>query len=321
MSGKIQKNRFKKGNTEDKYIVVDHDREIAERFYRVDSSWIHSKRNQRFYSNEVNALELLGENENIVKMLNKRTVDKNGMHFLVVSLEYIKMTSLNKIILSPCYKYTAKTVGEWLRQLFSAAAFLHQKQLVHRDIKPSNILVTDNFHLKITDFECCKSVDPAKTNTFDVGTIRYKPPESKGFNPINGRTLFTDSGDVFSIGITGWEIIMRSECILEESIDDSGSMMFINDVHRTPRLRCIREFEELITNSTSISHHLRPTALAAKSHLEEALKNNYFNSLKFEPDFDETLTKIHLPFDVKLIKSDGNDEESRESFTPPSVDF
>lgn len=38
------------------------------------------------------------------------------------------------------------------REIASGMDFLHSKQIIHRDLKTANILITDDYHAKVTDF-------------------------------------------------------------------------------------------------------------------------------------------------------------------------
>ncbi|KNC47759.1 AGC/PDK1 protein kinase [Thecamonas trahens ATCC 50062] len=48
-----------------------------------------------------------------------------------------------------------------MAELVSALEFLHSKNVVHRDLKPENVLITADWHLKITDFGTAKLLEPA----------------------------------------------------------------------------------------------------------------------------------------------------------------
>jgi len=43
-------------------------------------------------------------------------------------------------------------------ELINALEFLHERNIFHRDLKPQNILVSETFHLKVTDFGESKKI-------------------------------------------------------------------------------------------------------------------------------------------------------------------
>ncbi|GFS07387.1 3-phosphoinositide-dependent protein kinase 1 [Elysia marginata] len=111
----------------------------------------------------------------------------------------------------PCTRfYTAEVIV--------ALEYLHRLGIIHRDLKPENILLSDDMHIKITDFgtskvlqldEYGKPVSPPeqkKKNSF-VGTAEYVSPEVLNNQPANF------GSDLWALG-----------CIVYQCL--SGSMPF-----------------------------------------------------------------------------------------------
>jgi len=64
-------------------------------------------------------------------------------------------------------------------ELVNALQYLHTKGIVHRDLKPENVLISLDWHLKLTDFGTAKILGTeknARSNSF-VGTAEYVSPE------------------------------------------------------------------------------------------------------------------------------------------------
>lgn len=53
----------------------------------------------------------------------------------------------------------SKAAGVYMRQLFSAVAYCHSRNVIHRDIKGRNILLTHEGVAKLADFGSAKTVD------------------------------------------------------------------------------------------------------------------------------------------------------------------
>ncbi|CAK4076877.1 unnamed protein product [Aphanomyces euteiches] len=100
-----------------------------------------------------------------------------------------------------------------------AVAYLHSfsPPFIHRDLKPANLMVDRNHVVKITDFGVSKQeqrhLDPRRSSLPQmtvVGTVEYMAPEV-----IQGRdggaTTYTEAVDIYSLGVTMWDILHPGE--------------------------------------------------------------------------------------------------------------
>ena len=80
----------------------------------------------------------------------------------------------------------------------------HRPQVVHRDLKSPNLLVDQELHIKIADFNLSKiieDVDVALTSAGAASNPRWLPPE------VLSGGKFTAAGDVFAFGVVMWELL------------------------------------------------------------------------------------------------------------------
>ncbi|ELP94153.1 serine-threonine protein kinase, putative [Entamoeba invadens IP1] len=99
-----------------------------------------------------------------------------------------------------------------VRMLYDTARgmqFLHENRIMHLDLKPDNLLVNSLYTdsaccIKITDFGTSRFTHKAQSTEKGLGTPIYLAPE--GFKDV-----YTYAGDVYSFGITGWEIFYQDE--------------------------------------------------------------------------------------------------------------
>uniref|UniRef100_A0A7E4VPU5 Protein kinase domain-containing protein n=1 Tax=Panagrellus redivivus TaxID=6233 RepID=A0A7E4VPU5_PANRE len=96
---------------------------------------------------EANLQLLVGDHENILKLLNYRYYsDYYELYF-----EYIEDRDL-EYKLSNSGGIDPPTAQHYFRQLIAGVDYMHEKGVVHRDIKPENLLITKNDVVKICDF-------------------------------------------------------------------------------------------------------------------------------------------------------------------------
>ena len=105
-----------------------------------------------------------------------------------------------KIISEACF--TEKSMISAAKELCKVLTHIHRLGIVHRDIKPSNILMAEDGHIRLIDFDAARTVKPtADSDTRYLGTEGFAPPEQYGFSQTDKRS------DIYALGKT-------LECIL-----------------------------------------------------------------------------------------------------------
>lgn len=105
-----------------------------------------------------------------------------------------------KIISEACF--TEKSMVSAAKELCRVLTHIHRLGIVHRDIKPSNILMAEDGHIRLIDFDAARTVKPtADSDTRYLGTEGFAPPEQYGFSQTDKRS------DIYALGKT-------LECIL-----------------------------------------------------------------------------------------------------------
>lgn len=94
-------------------------------------------------------------------------------------------------------KLSEKQCRDILKELCDVLAFLHGKGIIHRDIKPSNILLTEDGHIRLIDFDAARMPrKDSEQDTMLLGTRGYAPPEQYGFAQTDERA------DIYALGVT-----------------------------------------------------------------------------------------------------------------------
>jgi len=113
--------------------------------------------------------------------------------------EYIKGKPASETV------FSKEQVVSILMELCEAVKTLHRSGIVHRDIKPSNIIVDDNGHIRLIDFDTARLMKEYQSHdTGYLGTIGYAPPEQYGFMQTDVRS------DIYAFGITMDEFLGKS---------------------------------------------------------------------------------------------------------------
>lgn len=110
---------------------------------------------------------------------------------IVITEEYIDGWTISE----SCF--TEKDLVNVAKELCKALSHIHRLGIVHRDIKPSNILMSDDGHIRLIDFDAARTVKPAvDTDTRYLGTKGFAPPEQYGYSQTDNRS------DIFALGKT-----------------------------------------------------------------------------------------------------------------------
>ncbi|XP_064401515.1 uncharacterized protein LOC135347441 isoform X3 [Halichondria panicea] len=146
-----------------------------------------------------------------------------------------------------------------------ALDFLAINKYVHRDVAARNCLVSPDLHIKIADFGLSRGVydkDYYKIAGKAVLPVRWMAPESLLFG------IFSTASDVWSYGVTIWEITSYGETPLEEM-----------------------EVQEIVTAAQNISlEHSRPQYCS--DELYELMCNCHRHDAKDRPSFEDILTLL-----------------------------
>lgn len=114
--------------------------------------------------------------------------------------EYMNLGSLDRI-LKKTGAFPPHIVRHVNACVVNALVYLKGINVTHRDIKPSNILLNKEGEVKICDFGVCGILVDSVAMSF-LGSSHYMAPERLAGNK------YTDTGDVWSLGLTIIELLL-----------------------------------------------------------------------------------------------------------------
>ncbi|MFY0529877.1 protein kinase domain-containing protein [Archangium gephyra] len=134
-------------------------------------------------------------------------------------MDYLEGESLDKYLASARRPPEADEVRDIFRQVLAAMEFAHEHGVIHRDLKPSNIFL-EQVHgrrvVRVLDFGIAKVSGaegrPVTRTGSRMGTPQYMSPEQ-----IRSAEDVTVRSDIFSLGVTLYELATAQPCFQDES--------------------------------------------------------------------------------------------------------
>ncbi|KAF7247219.1 Serine/threonine-protein kinase 32C [Varanus komodoensis] len=103
-------------------------------------------------------------------------------------------------------QFTEETVKLYICEMASALDYLRSQHIIHRDVKPDNILLDEQGHAHLTDFNIATIIRDGERATALAGTKPYMAPEI--FHSfLNGGTGYSFEVDWWSLGVMAYELL------------------------------------------------------------------------------------------------------------------
>jgi tetratricopeptide (TPR) repeat protein len=160
------------------------------------------------FTREATILKAL-DHPHIIKLI--ESCQGEFVHYIV--LEHVQGELVSNLLRSHHPLPIDRSV-KLVKQLGSALAAAHARDIIHRDIRPENLLVQSTTNvLKILDFGVARTDDAllqTSTGKF-VGTLQYAAPEQMQGGPVDPRA------DIYAVGLVFYELLTGRSPIVPES--------------------------------------------------------------------------------------------------------
>ncbi|XP_018800123.1 PREDICTED: serine/threonine-protein kinase S6KL isoform X2 [Bactrocera latifrons] len=144
---------------------------------------------------EADIQKLCGHHSFIVQQVDSWQ-NRRNLHILS---EYVP----NGELFTKLTHFSLDLIRVYLAEIALAIDFLHNAGVIYRDVKPENILLTANFHIKITDFGLSKWLRLGATTRTMCGTFQYMAPELLRGEP------YGHAVDWWSLGILVCQMLIQ----------------------------------------------------------------------------------------------------------------
>jgi len=209
------------GGMADLYVALDpQQNRVVLRLLKEE--YARDRRIHKNFLKGVNILSLL-KHPNIVRLITSGKVKK--IPYMI--LELIEGRTMRDLIL---HKNDLLVLNQLslIRQMALTLYFVHTRGFVHLDFKPENLMVRDDGHVILLDFDLAieRKNKPIKLRK-PPGTPAYLAPE------VQIQNLVDERADIYSFGVTCYEMLCYHKPFEGITIDESRIMQL--DPRTPPR--------------------------------------------------------------------------------------
>lgn len=184
----------------------------------------------------------------IIQYISCTSFTLSGCEFSTILMEYAPhgdfFTFTNNFFMTDI-----KLIRTYFHHLVDGLNYMHSCGIAHLDLKLENLLMTDDFKLKICDFDLAHEVK--NRCAISRGTENYRAPEllAASFCPESWEAY---QADVYSAGICLFSLLTGAFPFLEE-----GNGLFRYDLYENENDQFWEENQKIVSGGNQITEDLR----------------------------------------------------------------
>ncbi|KAH8550285.1 kinase-like domain-containing protein [Umbelopsis sp. PMI_123] len=184
-------------------------------------------------------------------------------------------------------KFDENVIRFWIAELACAINYLHQERVVHRDIKPDNILLDEDGHVHLSDFNIASHLPSHRPLTSQSGTALYMAPE------IYRGGGYNEAVDWWGLGVTMYECVYRKRPFDFEKSEELQKAILRGHVHYPQNVpfsvECVSVIQGLLDPNPSKRLGYGPSGWAALVH------HPFFRSIDWNRLKDKSINPLFRP--------------------------
>ncbi len=178
-----------------------HGTHVAVKILKPGEILDEAEREDEIFRHEVQILKAL-RHPNVVQFIGASTARPN----LCIVTEFVKLGSLWDVLRRKDIEINWPRIQSIAIDICAGLTYIHSMKMVHRDLKSQNVLINDgSFTAKLSDFGVSRVKRSDSTTMTAKGTSQWMAPE------MIRRDKYTEKTDVYSLGVTLWELLSRDK--------------------------------------------------------------------------------------------------------------
>ncbi|XP_035292416.1 tyrosine-protein kinase receptor UFO isoform X1 [Cricetulus griseus] len=200
--------------------------------------------------------------------------DREGFPEPVVILPFMKHGDLHSFLLysqlwaQPVFLPTQMLV-KFMADIASGMEYLSTKRFIHRDLAARNCMLNENMSVCVADFGLSKKT--YNGDYYRQGRIAKMPVKWIAIESLADR-VYTSKSDVWSFGVTMWEIATRGQTPYP-GVEDSEIYDYLRQKNRLKQpVDCLDGLYALMSRCWELNPRDRPSFAELREDLENTLK-------------------------------------------------